>query len=202
MIGNDLVDLCDAETREAALHSRFDARVFNATERAELARAADRHRLRWTFWAAKEAAFKWLRRHEGRAIFAPRRFAVVLDSIERGSVQAASFRLPFQAQQASEFVHVVVKDPNCPAEQIASRVEPIGHAASPSVFVRQLAKTFVSQRLGLDASQLDFLHASKIPRLVCASGPVEVALSLSHHGRFAAFASAGLRGCGALRGWA
>jgi len=202
MIGNDLVDLCDAETRESVLHPRFDARIFNATELAELSRAADRHRLRWTFWAAKEAAFKWLRRHDARAIFAPRSFLVVLDSIERGSVQAASFRLPFRAQQATEFVHVVVKDPNCPAERIASQVEPVGHAVSPSAFVRQLARTFVAQRLGLEASKLDFLRASKIPRLVHASGPVEVDLSLSHHGRFAAFASAGLRGCGSVRGWA
>ena len=44
MLGNDVVDLADPETRRAALHPRFDARAFAPRERAALAAASDRQR--------------------------------------------------------------------------------------------------------------------------------------------------------------
>ena len=54
MVGNDVVDLGDAETRGGPSHPRFDARVFAPAELAALAASAAPNRLRWSLWAAKE----------------------------------------------------------------------------------------------------------------------------------------------------
>ncbi len=61
-IGNDVVDLSDPETRQQGLHPRFDERVFDPRERALLGDSDSPHVLRWAFWAAKESAYKALKR--------------------------------------------------------------------------------------------------------------------------------------------
>ena len=47
MIGNDVVDLDDPESRSAARHARFDARAFTFAEQTMLRTSADGERLRW-----------------------------------------------------------------------------------------------------------------------------------------------------------
>ena len=62
MIGNDVVDLGDAEVQPGATHPRFDARVFAREEREALRASGAPNRLRWILWAAKEAAYKAARK--------------------------------------------------------------------------------------------------------------------------------------------
>ena len=76
MVGNDVIDLGDPETRAGSCHARFDARVFDDDERALLLASADPTRRRWVLWAAKEAAFKVARKLDGATVFSPRRFVV------------------------------------------------------------------------------------------------------------------------------
>ena len=65
MVGNDVVDLADAEVQNSPVHPRFDLRVFSALERQALRRkaalqgraalqgSASPDRLRWVLGAAK-----------------------------------------------------------------------------------------------------------------------------------------------------
>ncbi|MBN1655785.1 MAG: 4-phosphopantetheinyl transferase family protein [Deltaproteobacteria bacterium] len=77
-IGNDVVDLSDPETREGALHRRFDIRVFSSKERALIRSSADAHRARWAFWAAKESAYKLAKKLDSSVIFSPVQFKLTL----------------------------------------------------------------------------------------------------------------------------
>ena len=94
MIGNDVVDLRDPETRPGAQHARFDARVFAASERLALERSRDAGRLRWILWAAKESAFKAARRCDPATVFAPSHFVVELGEGLRGRVRHAGRDFP------------------------------------------------------------------------------------------------------------
>jgi hypothetical protein len=76
MLGNDVVDLWDPETRPGAAHPRFDVRVFDPTELAALARSRAPNQLRWVLWAAKEAAYKAAKRMDPTTLLSPRRFVV------------------------------------------------------------------------------------------------------------------------------
>src|SRR5437867_200164 len=62
MLGNDLVDLGDADSCAAALHARFDGRVFDPVEREWIAASPHGERVRWLIWAAKESAYKAARK--------------------------------------------------------------------------------------------------------------------------------------------
>jgi len=58
MLGNDVVDLLDAESQPETFRPRFDERVFTEAERSEIAKSSRPLALRWALWSAKEAAYK------------------------------------------------------------------------------------------------------------------------------------------------
>ena len=86
VLGNDVVDLVDPETRIDGLHTRFEERVFTSGERAALATSRSPHVLRWALWAGTESAYKALKRLEPELVFAPRELEVQLSppAVESG----------------------------------------------------------------------------------------------------------------------
>ena len=68
MIGNDVVDLEDPETRPETFRPRFDERVFDPVERRAIAHDPRPHARRWAHWAAKEAAYKLARQLDERQV--------------------------------------------------------------------------------------------------------------------------------------
>ena len=76
LVGNDVVDLHDPESRPEAIHNRFDTRVFTLNEREALSASASAHELRWTLWAAKESAYKVAKKLDSAVRFLPRDFMV------------------------------------------------------------------------------------------------------------------------------
>lgn len=183
MIGNDVVDLADPETRAEALHPRFDARTFTPSERALLACAEDGNRLRWALWAAKEAAYKAARQLDPAARFHPRAFAV-----ERGAVRfgARSFRLTLR--EAEGALHAVAVPAGASAGAVDFGVASVASEREAGAAARALALRAAARLLGVPAGELEIVREGRRPRLLRRGAPAGAALSLSHHGRFAAFA--------------
>lgn len=186
MLGNDVVDLSDAETLESTLHPRFDARVFSAPERALLARAADRRALRWSLWAAKEAAFKAARRLDPALCFHPRAFVV-----ERGLVRHAARCFRVRIARSGVLIHAVAELAEVPASGALARSCTVAPGASPGAAARALARSVAARLLGADPAELEIVPgAGRAPRLLHRGAASGLALSLSHHGRFAGCALA------------
>lgn len=179
MIGNDVVDLHDPEARPCATHPRFDARVFADCERFAIAAGDDPNRLRWRLWAAKEAAYKVARKLDRRAVFSPVRFVVA------GSVvmhEGRAFALSFE--DGEEYVHAVVR--SGPAGATWSGVQAVADASS--LVVRGAAITAAAAILGENERDLSIATRDRIPRLEVRGHAAPLDLSLSHHGRFVAWA--------------
>jgi hypothetical protein len=103
MVGNDVVDLRDSDADPETLNPRFDGRVFSRDERRSIEQCAEPSRQRWRLWAAKEAAFKLLRRLDPTTPFLPVRFLVSLD--ERvGRPLRAGVRPPLPAASAGKLL--------------------------------------------------------------------------------------------------
>src|SRR5262245_4667090 len=77
-IGNDVVDLGDPEALPGGPHPRFPSRVCNEQELCRIYAATDPMRMLWTHWAAKESAFKAMRKADPAVAFLPRSFRVEL----------------------------------------------------------------------------------------------------------------------------
>jgi phosphopantetheinyl transferase (holo-ACP synthase) len=209
MIGNDVVDLDDAETQPGSAHPRFDARVFAAEERAALAASPSPHRLRWILWAAKEAAYKVARKLDASTVFSPSRFVV---RVESNVVEHEARRYRLQVLQTSDWVHALACDdvgrgfhppptgPSGPVQRgdLKARIFSGAHAplgvpwkARPTSFslaVREIALDALAAALDEEPRELAIVTRNRIPQVERRGAPAPVDLSLSHHGRFVAYA--------------
>jgi len=193
MLGNDVIDLGDPETRPGACHPRFDARVFTPEERAALAAAADPNRLRWSLWAAKEAAYKCLKQLAPGTCFSPVRFGVRLAADQTGSVEFGGRRLRVALFSEGDALHAVATDAGDPERTVLRVVsaQPAAEAsACASQAVRALARDAAAAILGCAPGEIELSREGRVPHLRRRGANRELDLSLSHHGRFLAAALA------------
>ena len=190
MIGNDVVDLRDAEVQPGATHRRFDERVFAEPERAAIERSGAPNRLRWMLWAAKKAAYKVARKLDPRVVFSPRRFTVELESDLHGSVCHGDWRFPVVIHEESQAVHAVAASSEQCLERVRAemRLCPGDYAGGPSAAVRSVAIDHLARELGTESLDLTIVREGRVPRLMLRGEPSGLDLSLSHHGRLVAFA--------------
>jgi hypothetical protein len=178
MLGNDVVDLADAGAR----HPRFAARVFTTAERALL--DAD-PALCGVLWAAKESAYKAARKADRSTVFSPARFVVHLDDPCRATVTVGERRFAVDLVRADDYVHAVARAADDPPAPVCAAVGTVPAGTSDSEAVRRLAIATLACALG---GGVEIGRDDRIPRLLRHGVPMAADLSLSHHGRFAAFA--------------
>ena len=189
MVGNDVVDLSDPETAASAAHPRFDARVFSDGEREQMLCADDSVRMRWILWAAKESAYKAVRRVDPNMIFSPSCFEVRLDRRLRGSVKVSHHSFDVRVEVRGDCIHAVASENPWDPSGLAYGIGRSGDA-DPSARVRSLAIRDLAQRFGVRGADLSVRRTRRLPELWFEGEPTEHALSLSHHGRFVAWACA------------
>ena len=160
MIGNDVVDLRDAEVQPGATHRRFDERVFAEPERAAIERSGAPNRLRWML------------------------------SDLHGSVCHGDWRFPVVIHEESQAVHAVAASSEQCLERVRAemRLCPGDYAGGPSAAVRSVAIDHLARELGTESLDLTIVREGRVPRLMLRGEPSGLDLSLSHHGRLVAFA--------------
>lgn len=190
MVGNDVVDLRARAVVAGPRHPRFDARVFAPSEHRALRESAAPDALRWTLWAAKEAAYKVAKKLDDATVWSPLRFVVSLDGAAGGSVEHGGRRIPVRVEADAERVHAVAIDRAERLPTVRARVAELpAQGADPSAEVRRLAREELAAVLGAEAGALEIGRRDRIPVLRLAGRDAPFDLSLSHHGRFVAYAA-------------
>jgi len=208
-VGNDVVDLRDPETQPGALHPRFDARVFTPAEREQIDDGEQGHRTRWLMWAAKESAYKAAKKLDPRTVFSPRRFEVELQGEREGTVRFGGSVFSLLAELSDELVHVVaapaseaMQTASGPADRsafetgkrfwlqfetarLSSRAR---DALVAGLEVRQMAARALGSLLEIPRQRIELIRRGRVPRALFEGVRLPIDLSLSHHGRFGAYA--------------
>lgn len=191
LVGNDVVDLRDPDSHPATLHPRFDARVFGSGERRAIARAADPRAVRWSLWAAKEAAYKVARKRDAGVPFVPVRFRVELGALGTAEVTHGDRRFDVSIGFRDGAVHAVAREAGTqPSAFAAARRLP--EPATPDALsraARDLAREELGRRLGVAPEAVVIRRRARIPEVWVEGRRAAVDLSLSHHGRVVAFAA-------------
>jgi len=191
LAGNDVVDLGDPANAGAHERGRFVERGCGDRERAALAASSDPAGLLWSFFAAKEAAFKVACKLGSRPVFAHRRFLV---EPSLTSVQHDGRTLRLSIERQGERIHAVAWTCGEPPLAIAASVsesDDLGRAAR-RLLVTSLARSFrcsaamLAVVRNVEPEAWDDLGP---PRLLRYGKPLDVDVSLSHDGRFVAFAA-------------
>ena len=208
-VGNDVVDLKEPDNRGKSGDDRFLARVFTAQEREQIAQAAAPDALLWSFWAAKEAAYKAVSGGDQSLCSIPRCYPVYLDaeaSAEAfGAAAGADRRLTgrvitprgemaLRITVTDDYVHALAAGSDADFAGIIQRVDRMedgGNPGDPSVFVRRQLLAELSRRLGCSIDELTVRNdpsGSGAPRVFRGDRPLSLEISFSHDGRFTAFA--------------
>lgn len=199
LVGNDVVDLDDPDIASSHLRDRFVERVCDPAERARVRSASDPKVLLWTMFAAKEAAYKVLVKLGCAPGFAHRRLGVAADL---RSVRFEGVRLRLWIDRRVDgAVHAVAstgaRAPLSDVRRVAFTTG--GPRADAGVAARRLACVRVARSVGRPAAALAIERAPLEeswdgfgpPVLLCDGRPCPGAdVSLSHDGRFVAFAAA------------
>jgi len=184
------VDLADRETAPLAMHPRFDERVFAAEELLWMRREGDPARRRWMLWAAKESAFKAAKKLDPSSSFSPRRVLVRLDDDSTGTVRLAERTFSVQVRLDGDVCHAVAwtdRASRSPIVVSGVRLVTAGEA-SARLAARRFAVDSIAAYLGIAARDLELVKDGRLPRLRLHGKAAGLDVSLSHHGRFVAFA--------------
>jgi phosphopantetheinyl transferase (holo-ACP synthase) len=212
-IGNDIVDLKTEDVRGKADDARFMARVFSFAEQAAIRRSAHADALLWAFWAAREATYKAVCKAAPGVSSAPRRYPAAMDFHYRknrpetgtGQVSTPLGTVPVRIFFNAEWVHCLAwagfpENPGANSfdEDIIYGIREIAPDHRP-VCVREsaAARTAATERIAglLDMDPYDIrirrepgLHGPGPPRVFIKGEKTPMDISLSHDGRFAAYA--------------
>ncbi len=209
LVGNDVVDLSVDGAAARWEDERFLGKVFTESEREVVRRAAVPAVVLWSLWACKEAAYKVVRKLNPDAGFVPRRFPVGLLlskdlSMARGRVKTSFGAIPVRVEAGDGFVHVLARWGGAPSwDGIACRVlemdlpatcrSPYRSARFASMRIRQVVREHLSERLGCRVDRIQVVRPESNrglgpPAVQVAGAPVDIDISMSHDGRFLAFA--------------
>ena len=211
-VGNDIVDLSAAETAGKCEDRRFLGKVLTEAEQHVLAAARKApDRLLWSFWAAKEAAYKAISQLHESLSAAPRRYAVSIEtdpeSLKAGAeaaghVQTPSERVRVRIFHHADYLHCIgTTDAGPCLEGLTYDLAPVPRMtphettlpADPSFFVRRMAAEKIASILNLAPQNLCITRRKNTrglgpPKIYIDDHPAPFPLSLSHHGRFAGYA--------------
>ncbi|MGA9112130.1 MAG: 4'-phosphopantetheinyl transferase superfamily protein [Smithella sp.] len=199
-VGNDVVDLSEPANAGKSKNSRFlkkiltDAEIefINNTERSEAAL--------WSFWACKEAAYKVKIKSFPGIPFIPRRWQVVFNKLQseysdgeviipgKGSVYIRYF-------SNLQYVHCVGADSSTVLDKLIWSVEalPEEKEINPSLFLRDCLGEKLANNLSLNFHDIKIMRTKingefQQPRVYVGGKETDIDISLSHDGRFVAYA--------------
>lgn len=206
-VGNDIVDLTTRGTAGRAKDKRLVDRILTDDEKSQLfSRKESPDIFLWAFWAAKETAFKAVNKSFPDISSAPRRYPVELGrhplkSKISGCVQTPAGSVAVTLFIRDTHIHCIgttgsLKNLDrviCGAKRIDSESGEPFLPDQQSLWVRKFAKEKIAHCLDMDTSNID-IHRSGQKK---ESGPPVLRfnnqesgmdISLSHHGRYVAFA--------------
>jgi len=188
------VDLSDPQADPRSIHPRFDQRILTDHEHHLVKSASSAHRLRWMLWAAKESAFKVLKKIDAKIAFHPQDFQVSIDSLGRMSVHHNSLVLETLVYRAPQWVHAVTTSgfkSYISGNRMHSRVFELQSSEAEvdqSAEVRTFTRKTLSAWLGVSWQEVEIVTEDRIPRALKKGQALDIDLSLSHDGNFVACA--------------
>ena len=212
-LGNDIVDWTDPDTVHLAENNKFLNRVFNKAELDHCFKLPvhQQYRFFWKLWAAKEAAYKAVRRVHEHSFFSPKLFEYIPDS-QVVVYKELSCSMQFYENNEYVYASAIIFDSDSTAHRnpemnqwgkvqnwigdyeeihklILDRKFPVMDSYSRE---SSLCRTFAAMQIGqfLDSSEVrivkDPKSRSNIPEVWVNNEKTRHMVSTSHHGRFCA----------------
>ncbi len=178
MIGNDIVDLQLANKQSNWQRSGWLQKIFTVTEQKSILFSENPSQLVWRFWSMKEAAYK---AHQSYIKHYPKYAPWDYECQPGGEVIVNNHLYDTQTEVTKEYVY-----------SIAQRINTTNYCST--IFKKELdlklqLKQILAQKLKVDISSVSIKKDTyQIPRLYINNKKEDIPISLTHHGKYSAFA--------------
>lgn len=194
MIGNDIIDLDYARQSSNWQRPGWLQKLFTPAEQQYILQSDDPEFTLWLFWSMKESAYKIIVREEQRRFFAPKQLhctlALCKANLSIGSVQFQSKTYTTKSTWDMTSIHTIASaagksEPMDLQHQVL--VKPKG-GEDRNWLYKKIITTLCSEAKFPAGTPRIKKNTLGIPQIFFDSTQQSSILSISHHGRFAAFA--------------
>ncbi len=187
-MGNDIVDL-KAAGQHTWKRKRLLDKVLQSSEKELVLSSFDPSTCFWILWSMKESAYKLHFRQNLKRALNPIRFECFYDGPGRGRVQFDNSVFQTCTLVTKEFVHTIAWKRDPEVKLIRKVVTAYGSNIRNKT-INSMIRSF-SKEKGLDPKDVRFeKDANGLPFLNREDRALNHICSMSHHGRFGAFAFA------------
>lgn len=190
MIGNDIVDLELAATDSNWLRKGFLDKIFSDSEQAYILNSTEPFQMVWLLWSMKESAYKSYLQKNPKRFFNPKKLVCSLLSDDKGIVYINDQKFSTKSQVTKSYVHTVSyssKDDFFKANIFAIDTNYLmQHKETNDKLIDKISKNNKIPRNILEIKK----DRTGIPRVYKKNVDLGLSISLSHHGRYGAFAIA------------
>jgi phosphopantetheinyl transferase (holo-ACP synthase) len=193
------VDLKDPANKWKSRDSRFLKKILTDAEMEFVKNSENSDEALWSFWACKETAYKVIKKTFPDAAFLPKRWPVTFGKTKSkksdGLVQVPDKGdVYIRLFSNSEYIHCVGADKLSVLDKIICGVENLpGEKTDPSLFSRLCLAQSLAKHFSLNLHQIKIkrtrIKGELQPPCVYIDGrKTDIDISLSHDGRFVAYA--------------
>ena len=189
MVGNDIIDI--AETRKTSNWKRpgFIQKIFSANEQVLISNASDSFLFIWHLWSMKESAYKVFIQAGGNRFFNPSTIECIVDSLCSGQVRIVQATYCTTTSINKDYIFSIATLDNTVANTSIFQL-PDKNAKIKSNFIYQQVINDFSTMEGLNVEDLKIRKRdSGVPVIIHHNKPLDIALSISHHGNYAAYST-------------
>lgn len=186
MIGTDIVDLKQAAKDSNWKRPRFLEKVFTPEEQLLIFSSLHKDQMVWRLWSMKEAAYKAYVRECKNVFFNPKRLECQLDLDNEGIVCVNNKSYEIISVMTTEYIHSVARKIGTECLEIyLFRLS----AFNQSDVTRAKIKSYIAHATGKEMSSFEIKKTKLgVPNIFVNNKQIFEALSISHHGKYGAFA--------------
>lgn len=185
MIGNDVVDLKQAEKDSNWERPRFLDKVFTESEQQLIFNSEEKNKTVWLLWSMKEAAYKIHVREYGKRFFNPKKLECFFISFEKGRVTIDNDIYFTNSLVTENYVYAMaVSDETIRFKSACFPLENSSYKSQSASLKKAFLKAISKQNRFFKIKK----NAVGVPQLYFKNDPFPQAFSLTHHGVYGGYA--------------
>ncbi len=187
MIGNDIVDLDVAHKQGSWCKQRYRDKVFTHEENRYLDQSKDLFQALWRMWSMKESAYKIVIQNGSAHFLNTHKLVSTILDEHKGLVSYNGLDIKTNTRITEDYIYTTayLADALNAHEQVIAHKE----SAHLKLKTKQALKKSITNMKGYNLKDVELRKNNlRVPHLYYKDVQVELAFSLSHHGRFGAYA--------------
>lgn len=189
MTGNDIVDMKLAAAESNWKRKGFIEKIFTLQEQLYITDALAPNEMVWKLWSMKESAYKIYTRQYGGRFFAPQKFSCTLPSATTGLVTFNNIIYQTKTFATKKYIYSIARPMavnNTGLINSTFYLPQMLHSTQQQFIYKKIIDRYNSITGNVKKNIILTKCKTGIPFLYCNNN-LQVPVSITHHGRFAAF---------------